>query len=73
MANVRRLGAMGAAMATAWARSDPGAWSQEAEQRLEAPANGLNRDQVSQLIESCGDEWRAGGAAGWRVAEAVGR
>ena len=46
-----------AATATALARSDPGVWSLEAEQRLEAaPADGLDRDQVYQLIESYSDE-----------------
>jgi hypothetical protein len=46
-----------AVTATALARSDPGVWSLEAEQRLEAaPADGLDRDQVYQLIESYSDE-----------------
>jgi hypothetical protein len=46
-----------AVTATALARSDPGVWSMEAEQRLQAaPADGLDRDQVYQLIESYSDE-----------------
>jgi hypothetical protein len=46
-----------AAMATALARSDPGSWSLEAEQLMQAtPANGLDRDRVYELIESYGDE-----------------
>jgi hypothetical protein len=46
-----------AAMATALARSEPGSWSLEAEQLVQsAPANGLDRDKVYELIESYGDE-----------------
>lgn len=46
-----------AATATALARSDPGSWSLEAEQLVQAsPANGLDRDKVYELIESYGDE-----------------
>lgn len=46
-----------AGAATALARSAPGEWSLEAEQILQAaPANGLDRDKVYELIESYGDE-----------------
>jgi hypothetical protein len=46
-----------AAMATALARSEPGSWSFEAEQLIQAaPANGLDRDKVYELIESYGDD-----------------
>ena len=42
-----------AATAAALARSNPGVWSLEAEQLLQAaPANGLDRDKVYELIES---------------------
>ncbi len=46
-----------AATATALARNNPGSWSFEAEQQVQAaPANGLDRDKVYELIESYGDE-----------------
>jgi hypothetical protein len=42
-----------AASATALAKADPGVWSFEAEQQIEAaPSNGLDRDKVYELIES---------------------
>lgn len=43
--------------ATALARTDPGKWSFEAEQILNlAPASGLDRDRVYELVESYGPE-----------------
>ena len=46
-----------AAMATTLARNAPAQWSFEAEQQLEAaPADGLDRDKVYELIESYGDD-----------------
>lgn len=46
-----------AVMATALARSAPASWSFEAEQQLQAaPANGLDRDKVYELIENYSSE-----------------
>jgi hypothetical protein len=46
-----------AAAATALAQAHPGAWAFEAEQILNAaPANGLDRDRVYELVESYGSE-----------------
>jgi hypothetical protein len=46
-----------AAASTILAREQTATWSLEAEQQLQAaPANGLDRDRVYELIESYGDE-----------------